>query len=281
MNFRAREWNFTLDSRVLVMGILNVTPDSFSDGGHFLDPQAALDRLHAMREEGADVIDIGAESTRPGSSPVDEAEEVRRLVPLLRVAGHRSPVPLSIDTRKAGVARMALDYGVAIVNDVSALRADSGMAKVVAEFGAGLVLMHMQGEPSTMQSRPRYADIIHDVKAFFTQRIAAAEEAGISKDHLVLDPGIGFGKNIEHNCTLLANLHRFKDFDRPLLVGVSRKTFIGDLLQKPVDQRLWGTAAAVAVSVMKGAHMIRVHDVEAMKDVARVAKTLSQASRAD
>ncbi|RMH35286.1 MAG: dihydropteroate synthase [Nitrospirae bacterium] len=272
--FRARDYVFPLDARVLIMGILNVTPDSFSDGGRFLDPQAALDRLFEMAEEGADVIDVGAESTRPGSTRVDETEELRRLLPLLRAIGHRSPVPLSIDTQKAAVARVALDHGVAIVNDISALRADAAMAQLVAESGAGVVLMHMQGEPGTMQQAPKYADVIQEVKAFLAQRLMMAEQAGIQRDQIVLDPGIGFGKNTTHNCLLVAHLDAFLELGRPLLIGVSRKTFIGRILGKPVEDRLFGTAGAVAVAVLHGAGIVRVHDVRAMTDVVNVVRAL-------
>lgn len=271
---RARDQVFPLDSRVLIMGILNVTPDSFSDGGRFLDPQAALDRLHEMAEEGADIVDIGAESTRPGSTGVEEAEELRRLLPIFRTIGHRSPIPLSIDTQKATVARTALDHGVVIVNDVSALRADPHMASVVAKSGAGVVLMHMQGQPFTMQQAPRYTDIIQEVKAFLTQRLIAAERAAIERDQIVLDPGIGFGKNMTHNCALVSQLDAFLELGRPLLIGVSRKTFIGQIVGKPVEDRLLGTAGAVAVAVMHGASIVRVHDVQAMKDVVTVVQAL-------
>ncbi len=256
--------------RPLVMGVLNVTPDSFSDGGLYLDPDAAVKHALAMVDEGADLLDIGAESSRPGAEPVSEAEELRRLVPVVQEICRRVAVPVSVDTTKAAVARQALDAGAAIINDISALQADPAMAGIVAKAGAGLVLMHMQGTPQTMQKAPHYDDIVAEVREFLGVRMRAAAEAGIAADQILLDPGIGFGKNLEQNLILLDRLDQFQALGRPILVGPSRKAFIGEVLGRRAGDRLLGTAAAVAAAVLRGARVVRVHDVGAMQDVVRV-----------
>lgn len=258
------------------MGIVNVTPDSFYDGGRFLNHQAAV--AHALRlvEEGADLLDIGGESTRPGSAPVDEAEEVRRLIPVVTAVAKAVSVPISIDTSKAGVAKAALDAGAVIINDVTALRGDPAMADLIAETGAGLVLMHMQGTPRTMQQAPHYHDVVEEVGVFLAGRARFAMERGVAKSQILLDPGIGFGKVLVHNLDLLAQLRIFTKLGFPLLVGLSRKAFIGQLLNQPVQDRAWGTAAAVALAVEQGANVLRVHDVGAMRDVVKVAAAISR-----
>ena len=256
--------------RPLVMGVLNVTPDSFSDGGLYLDPGAAVKHALEMVDEGADLIDIGAESSRPGAEPVSEAEELSRLVPVVQEVCRRVSVPVSVDTTKAAVARQALDAGAAIINDISALLADPAMAGAVAKADAGLVLMHMQGTPQTMQRAPRYGDIVAEVREFLRARMQAAVEAGIAAGQILLDPGIGFGKNLEQNLILLDRLDAFQTLGRPILVGVSRKAFIGEVLGRRAGDRLLGTAAAVAAAVLRGAGVVRVHDVRAMQDVVRV-----------
>lgn len=268
---QAKDRTIRISDRPLIMGIVNVTADSFFDGGKYLSADAAI--AHALRlvEEGADVIDLGAESTRPGSHPIDEHIERERLLPVVRALGREAGVPLSIDTTKASVARAALDAGAHIVNDVSALRSDPSMARVVAETGAGIVLMHMQGTPKTMQEAPQYEDVVEDVSVFFEERLAYAEEQGIADRQIVLDPGIGFGKLPVHNLTLLAHLQKFTELGVPVLVGVSRKAFLGGIVDRPVEDRLWATAAAVALAVERGASILRVHDVQAMKDVVLVA----------
>ncbi|MGH7236283.1 MAG: dihydropteroate synthase [Nitrospiraceae bacterium] len=266
---RARGRFIPLDAGPLIMGVLNVTPDSFSDGGRYLDPGAAVDHAVEMAAQGADLIDIGAESTRPGADPVDQEEERRRLIPVVRAVCRAVSVPVSVDTTKAAVARLALEAGAALVNDISALRYDSGMKTLVAETGAGLVLMHMQGTPKTMQQAPSYRDVIEEVRQFFVERIGTALEAGIAAEQILLDPGIGFGKNLEHNLTLLARLDAFVALGYPVLVGVSRKAFIGQVLARPVDDRLMGTAAAVAVAILRGARVIRVHDVAPLRDLVK------------
>lgn len=253
------------------MGIVNVTADSFFDGGKYLHTDAAVAQALRLVEEGADVIDLGAESTRPGSDPIDEQIERDRLLPVVAALSKQTVVPLSIDTTKASVARAALDAGAHIVNDISALRGDPSMAKVVAETGAGIVLMHMQGTPRTMQDTPHYGDVVEEVSEFFEERIAFAAQRGIAQRQILLDPGIGFGKLPVHNLTLLAQLQQFTEFGVPVLVGVSRKAFLGGIVGRPVEDRLLATAAAVAIAVERGASMLRVHDVQAMKDVVKVA----------
>ncbi len=258
------------------MGVVNVTPDSFFDGGRYFDTEAAV--AHALRlvEEGADLLDIGAESTRPGADVVNEAEERRRAIPVVTAVAKAVTVPISIDTSKAAVARAALDAGAVLVNDVTALRGDPAMVDVVAQTGAGIVLMHMHGTPRTMQQAPRYDDVVGEISDFFEERIRFAMAHGIVRRQIILDPGIGFGKLLVHNLTLLAQLTRFLQFECPLLVGVSRKAFLGQLVDRPVQDRQWATAAAVAMAVDRGAGILRVHDVRAMKDVVQVAAAINR-----
>jgi dihydropteroate synthase len=262
--------------RPLLMGIVNVTPDSFFDGGQFCDPQRAV--AHALRlvEEGADLLDIGAESTRPGALPVDVQEERRRLVPVVAAVAKAVSVPISVDTSKSEVARAAIDAGAIMVNDVTALRGDSAMVDVVAQAGAGLVLMHMQGTPDIMQHAPRYDDVVGEVAQFLAERVRYAIDQGVARDRIVVDPGIGFGKTLGHNLDLLANLHVFAELGYPLLVGPSRKGFIGQLTDQSVEARGWGTAGVVALAVEQGANILRVHDVGPMKDVAKVAVAIAR-----
>lgn len=255
--------------RPLLMGILNVTPDSFFDGGLYQTRANAIARAKQMVEEGVDIIDIGAESSRPGSEPIAEGEELTRLIPVVEAVRQVAPVPLSVDTTKSTVARRAIEAGASLVNDISAMTFDPDMAHVVAESGAGIVLMHMQGVPKTMQDAPRYGDVIKEVRDFLAVRMEAASAAGISRKRIILDPGIGFGKLLEHNLTLLAHLRILTELGRPLLVGVSRKGFIGQILKQSAGDRLLGTAAAAAMAVQQGAAMLRVHDVGAMRDVIR------------
>ncbi len=271
---RCREKILPLGSRVLIMGILNVTPDSFSDGGRFVDPIAAVDQAQRMIGEGADIIDIGGESTRPGTSYVNEEEEIARIRPIVEALGKRTDIPLSIDTRKAAVAQVALDLGVAIVNDVSALQDDSRMVQVIEESGAGVVLMHRQGHSATMQDAPHYEDVVGEVKSFLAERVALAQSRGIPPDHIIIDPGIGFGKTCNQNLKILAQLGEIVKLNQPLMVGLSRKGFIGELTGKPVAEREMGNAAAMAMAVWQGAHILRVHDVASMKDSIRVAQAL-------
>jgi dihydropteroate synthase len=282
-----REMNTTLTRQVkgqliefpgrpLIMGVVNVTPDSFFDGGRYFDTEAAVDHALRLVEEGADLLDIGAESTRPGADVVNEVEERRRAIPVVTAVAKAVTVPISIDTSKAAVAREALDAGAVLVNDVTALRGDSAMVDVVAKTGAGIVLMHMYGTPRTMQQAPCYDDVAGEISDFFEERIRFAMAHGIARRQIILDPGIGFGKVLVHNLTLLAQLTRFLQFECPLLVGVSRKAFLGQLVDRPVQDRQWATAAAVAVAVDRGAGILRVHDVRAMKDVVQVAAAITR-----
>ena len=265
--------------RTLIMGILNVTPDSFSDGGLYVDERTAAQRGIAMVDEGADIIDVGGESTRPGSDPVPAAEEVDRVAPVIEKLAAHVPVPISIDTRKSEVARAAVAVGATIVNDVSA-GADPAMFEVVRDAGAGLVLMHMKGEPKTMQEAPAYGDVVAEVAGFLRERIEAAGLAGIDTDRLAIDPGIGFGKDLHHNLALLAHIEDLIDLGRPVLVGPSRKRFLASLLDDaPVEARLEGTAGAVAWLVSRGAHVVRVHDVLEVSRVVRVVDAIVRAGR--
>ena len=250
------------------MGVLNVTPDSFSDGGAFVDPAAAVAHARRMVAEGADLIDVGGESTRPGALPVPVDEELRRVLPVLeRLDG----VALSIDTSKAAVARAAAQAGAVLVNDVTALRADPGMAAIVAESGADLCLVHMRGEPRTMQDDPRYGDVVSEVAAFLEERLGFAVAQGIAEDRIWLDPGIGFGKTLEHNLELLRRLKEIVALGRPVVVGVSRKRFLGALTGREEHERAAGGVAANVLAFERGAHMFRVHDVSDTRDALTVA----------
>jgi len=262
--------------RPLIMGVVNVTPDSFFDGGRYLDTAAAVAHAIQLVEEGADLLDIGAESTRPGADVVSEVEECRRAIPVVTAVAKSVSVPISIDTSKAMVARAALDSGAILVNDVTALRGDPMMADVIADTGSGIVLMHMQGTPRTMQQAPRYDDVVEEVSVFFEERIRFAMAHGIVRKQIILDPGIGFGKLLQHNLTLIAQLCQFERFECPLMIGVSQKGFLGQLVGRPVQERQWGTAAAVAIAVDRGAGILRVHDVRAMNDVVQVAAAISR-----
>jgi dihydropteroate synthase len=264
-----------------MMGVINVTPDSFSDGGEHLDPAAAVERGLELESEGAAILDVGGESTRPGSEPVAEAEELRRVVPVVEALAQRVRTAISIDTTKAAVARAALDRGATIVNDVSAGRSDEAMLPLVAERGATCVLMHMQGTPRTMQARPSYRDVVAEVRDFLRERAGVALEAGVRRDRIWIDPGIGFGKGLEHNLELLARLAELLPLGFPICLGVSRKSFIAAVDRaRGVDpaaaaDRLGGTAAAVALGVANGARILRVHDVAVMAQAARVARAIA------
>lgn len=276
MIVRAKDRTIEINDRPLVMGVVNVTPDSFFDGGRYATPDAAIRHALRLAEEGADLLDIGAESTRPGSDSIDEGEERRRLMPVVTAVAKAVSIPISVDTMKATVARAALEAGAVIVNDVSALQADPAMAEVVATTGAGVVLMHMQGSPRTMQKAPVYDDVVGEVAEFFRERIRFCRDRGIEQDQIVLDPGIGFGKLLLHNLTLLGQLETFVSFGRPILVGVSMKSFIGQVVGRPVEERSWGTAAAIALAVSKGAGILRVHDVKVMKEVVTMAAAITR-----
>ncbi len=258
------------------MGILNATPDSFSDGGDFSDCGTAVDRALEMVSEGADIIDIGGESTRPGAEPVPVAEEIRRTVPVIVKLRAQSDIPISIDTSKSEVALQAMEAGADIINDISAFEADAGMAEAAAETGAGVILMHMKGSPQTMQNDPVYANVVEEVCSYLKRRMDFAAQRGVGRDHLVVDPGIGFGKTVEHNISLLRNLPSLAQSCAPILIGASRKSFLGQLTgqERPAD-RLAGSLGAAAWAVVQGAHILRVHDVIQTCDVCRIVDTLS------
>jgi len=264
---RIKGGELEVGKRTLVMGVLNVTPDSFSDGGLYFDPRAAVQRAFKMVQEGADIIDIGGESTRPGSDPLPLEEELRRVLPVIEAIAPRIGIPISIDTYKAKVAEEALSAGASIVNDISGLGFDPEMARVVARHGACAILMHIKGTPKDMQKDPRYDDVMGEIKAYLRERIRRAESAGVSPDAIVIDPGIGFGKRLEHNIEIFRRLEELEELEKPILVGPSRKTFIGEILGVDVSQRLYGTLAAVAHAVLRGAHIVRVHDVGAARQV--------------
>jgi len=261
------------------MGILNVTPDSFSDGGRYFDKASAIRRAYEMVEEGADIIDVGGESTRPGSEPVPLQEEIDRTIPVIEEISKKIKVPVSIDTYKAEVARRALDAGASIVNDISGLRFDPEMPKVVSQYKVPVVIMHIKGTPRDMQANPIYEALIPEITDYFRESIRLAVESGITEDKIIIDPGIGFGKTFDHNLEIIKNLREFTLLEKPLLVGVSRKAFIGKILgDAPVSERLEGSEAAAAISILNGANIIRVHDVKEMKKVALVADAIKRMS---
>jgi dihydropteroate synthase len=265
-----------LGKRTIVMGVLNVTPDSFSDGGKFFTVESAVKAALAMQDAGADILDIGAESTRPGSVEISAAEELKRLLPVLEALRGRLKIPISVDTQKSAVAELAIGTGAEILNDISGLKHDSRLAQIAARHKVGLVLMHMRGTPRTMQKQPFAKNVLSDVISGLRQSLAIAHRAGIRKSQIILDPGIGFGKSYAQNYELLAKLPDLGKLGYPLLVGTSRKGFLGATLAKngkpaPLDQRIWGSAATVTASILFGAHIVRVHDVAEMAQVARVA----------
>jgi dihydropteroate synthase len=273
-----------LGERTLVMGVLNVTPDSFSDGGKFFRAADAMKAALAMERAGADILDIGAESTRPGSTGISGEEELERLLPVLQGLRGRLKIPISIDTQKARVAEMAIGAGAEMLNDISGLKHDPKIGEVAARFGAPLILMHMRGTPRTMQKKPWAKDVMKDVSRGLRESVAIARRAGVRKWQIILDPGIGFGKSFEQNYELLAKLPGLARLGYPLMVGTSRKGFLGATLARngkplPAGERIWGTAATVAASILQGAHIVRVHDVEEMVQVARVTDCLLHPGR--
>jgi len=274
------EWDkFSLDlsRKTHIMGILNITPDSFSDGGLHFNKSGAIDHALRMVDEGADILDIGGESTRPGSEPVPLLEEIRRTLPVIEALSSRISIPLSIDTCKAAVAERALGAGASLVNDISGLRFDPDMPRVIAQFKVPVAIMHLKGTPKNMQDNPEYTALIPEIMDYFRAGIQFAVNSGIAEDMIILDPGIGFGKTIEHNLEIINNLDQFSVLKRPLLIGPSRKAFLGKILGGlPPQERLEGTAASVAISIIKGAHLVRVHDVKEMTRVAKVADAIKQ-----
>ena len=282
MIWRCRDVRFDLAARVLVMGVLNLTPDSFSDGGRWTDPAAALDHARGMIRDGADLVDLGAESTRPGAAPVAAEEQWRRLspvlVPLVRDVDGSGRVAISVDTASAAVAERALAAGAHVVNDVTAL-GDPGMAELVAGRGAGIVLMHMQGLPAHMQEDPRYDDVVREVTLWLSTRLMRATAAGIEAERIVLDPGIGFGKTTRHNLELIARLPELARLGHPVMIGASRKRFLGELSGQAVEGRLAAGLAANAIAAFEGVSIVRTHDVAATVQALAVARALREARR--
>jgi dihydropteroate synthase len=272
--FRARQFQFVFPRPALVMGVVNVTPDSFSDGGKFLDAGAAVDHALKLVSEGAEILDVGGESTRPGAKPVAEAEESRRVLPVIEQLAGRVNIPISVDTLKPAVARAALAAGASIVNDVAAHREDGAMWREVAECQAGYVCMHARSMPSTTPEHPVYDDVVRDVGEFFRERLGRLNAAGVAADQVVLDVGVGFGKSMEHNLQLLANLRSFTTMARPLLIGVSRKSFIGKLLGAGLSERLSASLACACLAVESGVQIIRAHDVAETVQAVRMAEAL-------
>ncbi len=275
--WHVRDKQFIFADRPLIMGILNVTPDSFSDGGKYFTKELAVKYALEMIEEGADIIDIGGESSRPGSLPVPEEEELRRVVPVVEELFKQSKnVIISVDTRKSNVAQKALEAGAHIINDISALRADENMIQVVKSYSAGVILMHMKGEPATMQLDPSYDDVVKEVKHFLEDRIAFCTKNGLKRNFLAIDPGIGFGKTTHHNLRLIANLDAFLDLEVPIVIGLSRKRFIGELTGRKETERIYGTLAANVFASLRGVHIIRVHDVKATVDAIKIITAIAK-----
>lgn len=274
MILECRGRRLDLGERTQVMGVLNVTPDSFSDGGLFYDPEKAYARGMELEEEGADIIDIGGESTRPGADPVPEDEEIRRVLPVIERLTKSLRVPLSMDTYRSEVAKRALEAGAALVNDISGMRCDPEMPDIVARAGVPVVIMHMKGTPREMQKNPVYSCVIQEIMQFFRERIQWAVSRGIAKEKIILDPGIGFGKATGHNLEIMRRLKEFVSLGHPICIGPSRKSFIGHVLGLPVGERCEGTAAAVAMAVAHGARIIRVHDVKGMVRVCRMTEAI-------
>lgn len=270
--FRQTAWELTGNARL--MGIVNVTPDSFSDGGNYLQTERAIEHALALAGQGADVLDIGGESTRPDSEPVSLKEEMNRVIPVIESLRGQTDVPISIDTTKAEVARQALAAGADIVNDISGLTFDAEMMSVCANSDCGIIAMHIRGTPRTMQDNPTYIDVVSDVRSFLAERVESITGCGIDRERIMLDPGIGFGKTAEHNLELMRNLRELRSLGRPLLVGHSRKRFLGKILGRPVDERTAGTIGVSAALSLLGADLIRVHDVAAVRDALTAFRTL-------
>lgn len=264
-----------LGEKTLIMGILNVTPDSFSDGGKFCSTGTAVDHALKMIEDGADIIDVGGQSTRPGAEAISIEEELRRVIPVITKIREKSDIPISIDTHRSKAASRAIEAGANIVNDISACRFDKEMSALIAKTNTPVIIMHIKGTPKDMQKNPVYDDVVSEIKTYLGDSISQLEAAGVDRGQVIIDPGIGFGKTTEHNLTIMNELEEFAALDRPILVGVSRKSVIGNVLDLPVDKRIFGTAAAVAANIMKGAHIVRVHDVAEMRQVVRMIDAMS------
>ena len=277
MKLTWKNHSFNFSQKTYVMGILNVTPDSFSDGGLFLNEESAIEQALNMVNEGADIIDIGGESTRPGAATVSVKEEIKRVVPVIKALAKKIKVPISIDTCKAKVADEAVSAGASIINDISGLRFDKRMAGVAAQHKVPVVIMHIQGTPGNMQKNPSYVALISEIMDYLRESIHIALKAGVSDDMIIIDPGIGFGKTVAHNLEIINRLDEFKGFEKPILIGPSRKSFIGKLLGGlPVTDRLEGTAAAITIGISKGANIIRVHDIKEMSRVAKISDAITR-----
>ena len=275
LKWGSRQIDFDKNTRV--MGILNVTPDSFSDGGMFFQREEAIAQGELLAAQGADLLDIGGESARPFSDPISPEEEIRRIVPIIKALSRRISIPISVDTWKAEVAQAALDAGAAMVNDISSLGLDPRLGEVAATYGVPLILMHMQGTPRDMQAKPNYNHLLEDIHRFFEDRVRRAEAFGLPRDRILIDPGIGFGKLMHHNLTLIKHLDFFWDLDLPIVLGTSRKSFVGKITQQGPLDRDWGTAATLAIGAWQGAHMMRVHNVTAAKQVLAMTDALREA----
>lgn len=279
MLWKIRNHTFDLSKRALLMGVLNVTPDSFSDGGRWADPGPAVEAALLLAAEGADLLDVGGESSRPGAAPVDEAEELRRVLPVIGALAERCPLPISVDTCKPGVARAAIAHGASVVNDIGGLR-DAHMRRVVRESGAGAIAMHMQGTPATMQRAPVYADVVAEVRAFLAESLRLCVQEGIPAENLLLDPGIGFGKTLEHNLALLRGLEVLAEAGRPVAIGVSRKSFLAALTGRAgMTERSWPTVALTSYLRSCGAALIRVHEVRANAEALRMTEAILEGGR--
>lgn len=274
MILRARQFRFEFPRPALVMGIVNVTPDSFSDGGQFLAAEAAVEHGLELVREGAEILDIGGESSRPHAEPIGEDLEKERVLPVIARLNELTRVPISIDTVKPGVARAALRAGASIINDIGANRRDEEMWRLAAETGAGYVCMHMQGDPKTMQSNPVYTDVVQEVREFFVERMKRIQQCGVSVEQMIYDPGIGFGKTLEHNLQLLGNLRSFSQLRRPILIGASRKSFMGKLLGLELAERLPAALACASLAIQAGVQLIRTHDVAATVKAVRMTEAV-------
>jgi dihydropteroate synthase len=263
-----------LGEKTWIMGVINITPDSFSDGGLYFDRKEAVKRGMELVKQGADILDVGGESTRPGSDAISPEEELKRILPVISEIREKTDVLISVDTTKSEVAEAALEAGADIINDISAFRFDDRMPLIAIETSAPVILMHMKGVPKTMQSNPYYEDLFQEIRCFLEERIATAEAYGIKKENIIIDPGIGFGKSLEHNLSIINNLNFLEELARPILVGISRKSFIGKILNLPPQERVEGTIASAVLSVLKGAHILRVHDVEPVKRAITVAEAI-------
>jgi dihydropteroate synthase len=276
-NLKLRHHNLILGERTFVVGVINVTPDSFSDGGQNFDVATAIKRAIEMEAEGADLIEIGGESTRPGATPVPLEEELARVLPLLEALQCRVSLPISVDTYKNEVARQAIACGASLINDISALRFDETIANTIAETGAGLILMHMRGEPATMQQMEASQDIFAEIDSDMKSALEKAVQSGVEREQMIFDPGLGFGKTLEQNLAILNHLERFEKLNLPIMIGASRKSFIGRITGRAAHERIFGTAASVAAAILRGAHLVRVHDVKEMVEVARLTDAIAHA----